>query len=61
MNTEFTLAKREKNSVQEKIIYLIIKFPGVRYRELLRLTGLSNGVLTYHLNILDHYCKVKIH
>ena len=60
MNTEFTIAKREKNSVQEKIIHLIIKFPGVRYRELLRLTGLSNGVLSYHLNILDHYGKVKI-
>ena len=38
MNAEFTLAKREKNSVQEKIIHFIIKFPGVRYRELLRLT-----------------------
>lgn len=60
MNAEFTLAKREKNSVQEKIIHFIIKFPGVRYRELLRLTGLSNGVLTYHLNILDHSGRVKI-
>lgn len=22
--------------------------PGIRYRELLRMTGLANGVLTYH-------------
>ncbi len=27
--------------------------PGIRYRELLRLTGLVNGVLTYHLAALE--------
>jgi predicted transcriptional regulator len=27
--------------------------PGIRYRELLRLTGLINGVLTYHLAALE--------
>ncbi|MGB9169440.1 MAG: winged helix-turn-helix transcriptional regulator [Nitrososphaeraceae archaeon] len=60
MIIESTLTKKEKNSVQKKIIHFIIKFPGVRYRELMRLTGLSNGVLTYHLNKLDHSGKVKI-
>ena len=60
MIIESTLAKKEKNSVQQKIIHFIIKFPGVRYRELMRLTGLSNGVLTYHLNKLDHSGIVKI-
>ena len=60
MIIESTLTKKEKNSVQHKIIHFIIKFPGVRYRELMRLTGLSNGVLTYHLNKLDHSGIVKI-
>ena len=27
--------------------------PGIRYRELLRMTGLANGVLTYHLAALE--------
>jgi predicted transcriptional regulator len=27
--------------------------PGIRYRELLRLTKLSNGVLSYHINRLE--------
>ena len=31
----------------------IDNFPGIRYRELLRMTGLTNGVLTYHLTALE--------
>ncbi|MDQ3948409.1 MAG: hypothetical protein M3218_04715 [Thermoproteota archaeon] len=31
----------------------IKQIPGVRYRELLRLTGFVNGVLTYHLAALE--------
>ena len=27
--------------------------PGIRYRELLRTTGLVNGVLIYHLSALE--------
>ncbi|MGI0029684.1 MAG: winged helix-turn-helix transcriptional regulator [Nitrososphaera sp.] len=35
--------------------------PGIRYRELLRLTGLANGVLTYHLSGLEkaHHVNVE--
>ena len=35
--------------------------PGIRYRELLRITGVSNGVLSYHLNLLDNLGKVQVH
>jgi predicted transcriptional regulator len=49
------------NSVQEKIIQFVNDFPGIRYRELLRMTGISNGVLSYHLNLLDNSGKVRIH
>ena len=34
--------------------------PGIRYRELLRLTGLVNGVLTYHLAALENTNVIKV-
>jgi predicted transcriptional regulator len=34
--------------------------PGIRYRELLRKTGLVNGVLTYHLARLEKTDVVKV-
>ena len=40
------------SEVQNKLITYINRKPGIRYRELLRLSGLSNGVLTYHITNL---------
>jgi predicted transcriptional regulator len=34
--------------------------PGIRYRELLRMTGLVNGVLTYHLAALEKADVIKV-
>lgn len=34
--------------------------PGIRYRELLRLTGLVNGVLSYHLSTLEKANVIKV-
>jgi predicted transcriptional regulator len=34
--------------------------PGIRYRELLRMTGLVNGVLTYHLAALEKTDVVRV-
>jgi DNA-binding transcriptional ArsR family regulator len=34
--------------------------PGIRYRELLRLTGLVNGVLSYHLSALEKTNVIKV-
>jgi predicted transcriptional regulator len=53
--------KNRINSIQEKIIQFVNDFPGIRYRELLRVTGVSNGVLSYHLNLLDNSGKVQVH
>ena len=39
--------------IQNKLLKYIIGQPGIRYRELLRLSGLSNGVLTYHIADLE--------
>src|SRR5919197_384487 len=41
------------SEVQNKLIRYINSQPGIRYRELLRLSGLSNGVLTYHITNLE--------
>jgi predicted transcriptional regulator len=48
--------------IDVKILILaqIAETPGIRYRELLRLTGLSNGALEYHLRILEKTNKVKV-
>jgi predicted transcriptional regulator len=38
----------------------IAKEPGIRYRELLRLTGFANGVLTYHLSALEKSSMIRV-
>jgi predicted transcriptional regulator len=38
---------------KKKIFGHILQKPGIRFRQLLRLTGLPNGTLTYHLSILE--------
>ena len=48
------------NENKSKILKHIVKNPGVRYRELLRLTGLANGVLSYHLKILEESRGIKV-
>ena len=41
------------SEVQSKLMKHINAQPGIRYRELLRLSSLSNGVLTYHIANLE--------
>lgn len=48
------------NSIQKKIFQFVDESPGIRYRELLRITGLTNGVLSYHLNLLHNSGKIRI-
>lgn len=43
----------ETHDVKEILLGHIERNPGIRYRELLRLTGLVNGVLTYHVATLE--------
>ena len=49
-----------RNGSKALILKQIDKSPGIRYRELLRLTGLTNGGLEYHLKILEKSHKVKV-
>ena len=53
--------EKEVNTIRERIIQFVNETPGIRYRELLRITGVSNGVLSYHLKLLDNSGKVRVH
>jgi predicted transcriptional regulator len=50
----------ELASTQDVLLAHITRAPGVRYRELLRLTGLANGVLTYHLAAIEKSGMVRV-
>jgi len=50
----------ELREIQVKLMQCIDKNPGIRYRELLRLTSLANGVLTYHLKLLERSCLINV-
>ena len=52
--------QRETHSTPDKIVKYVNEIPGIRYRELLRMTGLSNGVLSYHLRLLDNSGRIRI-
>lgn len=47
-------------TLKDILLKQINENPGIRYRELLRLTNLSNGVLTYHLAALEKSSQIKV-
>jgi predicted transcriptional regulator len=46
--------------VQQKLLQCVDENPGIRYRELLRMTRSSNGVLSYHINRLEKMELVNV-
>lgn len=52
----------EMNSIDKRATLLrhVENAPGIRYRELLRVTGLSNGVLFYHLTSLEEEGQICV-
>jgi predicted transcriptional regulator len=56
-----TYKNNKMNLNQEKIIQLVNNYPGIRYRELLRITGLANGTLSRNLKMLSYSNKIKIY
>ena len=50
----------DKDDTKRDILEHIYNTPGIRYKELLRLTRLKNGVLSYHLTILEKLNKIRI-
>lgn len=56
--------KIDKNEIEfdnsYKIVNFIFSSPGIRYNELRRITGLSNGVLSYHIKILERMGRILV-
>jgi DNA-binding transcriptional ArsR family regulator len=50
----------EAGDTRISLMQHIEQTPGIRYRELLRLTGLVNGVLSYHLSALERANVIKV-
>ncbi len=46
--------------VQQELLKFVDENPGIRYRELLRMTNSSNGVLSYHINRLEKMELVNV-
>lgn len=42
------------------LLGIISENPGIWYREIQRLTGMSNGTLTHHLRVLEEAGRVKV-
>jgi predicted transcriptional regulator len=63
MKSSTVLNENEINSNgnnRGKILKIINSFPGIRYRDILRLTNLNNGTLSHHLSILEKRSIIKI-
>lgn len=52
--------RSDLHKIQEKLLKYIHLSPGIRYRELLRLTDSSNGVLSYHLGELESEKRIAV-
>lgn len=48
------------DKTKSKLLKRINNSPGIRYRELLRTTGFSNGVMAYHLKKLELSKRIKV-
>ena len=57
---ETTARNVDNDNTKRVILECIYNTPGIRYKELLRLTRLKNGVLSYHLTILEKLNKIRI-
>jgi predicted transcriptional regulator len=52
--------EQEFSDIPSKLLKYISVHPGIRYRELLRLAGLTNGVLTYHISSLKKSGQITV-
>jgi predicted transcriptional regulator len=62
---EFEMKNGSRNKsltdkTKSKLLNRIDNSPGIRYRELLRATGFSNGVMAYHLKKLEKSKRIKV-
>jgi predicted transcriptional regulator len=49
-----------RTSIKGILLKHIDEHPGLRYRQLLRLTDMVNGVLSYHLSLLERSKQIRV-
>jgi predicted transcriptional regulator len=52
--------KKENSDKKTLLLKIIDLSPGIRYRELLRITNLNNGTLSHHLSSLEKGSTIKV-
>jgi predicted transcriptional regulator len=52
--------ENEKSDKKRLILKIIDQLPGIRYRELMRITKLNNGTLSHHLSTLEKHSSIKV-
>jgi predicted transcriptional regulator len=52
--------KKENSDKKTLLLKIIDLLPGIRYRELLRITNLNNGTLSHHLSSLEKGSNIKV-
>ena len=52
------ISKSERNS---ELVMIINQNPGIQFREIMRATGMKNGVLSHHLGKLEKSGSVQVH
>ena len=52
------MTNKERNL---ELVTIISKNPGIKFREIMRATGMKNGVLSYHLSKLEKTGTVQVH
>ena len=57
---ELKVNKDKKIGKRHLIFNIISHIPGIRYRELLRITKFNNGTLSYHLLTLEKNLMIKV-
>jgi predicted transcriptional regulator len=53
-------SENEKSDRKRLILKIIDQLPGIRYRELMRLSKLNNGTLSHHLSALEKHSNIKV-
>ncbi len=51
---------KDKNDKKSLLLKIINFSPGIRYRELLRITQLNNGTLSHHLSAMEKCSTIKV-
>jgi predicted transcriptional regulator len=60
LNKELIVFGRDRLNRSSQIIELIEKNPGIKFREIMRETGMKNGVLGYYTNKLEKEGTVRV-